>query len=75
MLVEGVLVIADRDGHIHGLDPNGGAALWTQQQADERFYADPLVRDSAVLYLSKDGTLVRVRPREQGALSVVYQRG
>ena len=75
VIVGGVLVVADRDGHIHGLDVANGTEIWEQQQADESFLADPLVLDSAVFFLSKDGTLVRVRPQEQGALSVVYQRG
>jgi outer membrane protein assembly factor BamB len=75
VIMGGVLVVADRDGHIHGLDVATGAEVWEQQQADESFLADPLVLESSVFYLSKDGTLVRVRPQEQGALSVVYQRG
>ena len=75
VLVGGVLVVADREGGIYGLDPADGTELWRQKQEGKRFFADPLVLESAIFYLSHDGTLVRVRPQEQGALSVVYQRG
>jgi outer membrane protein assembly factor BamB len=75
VIVGGALVIADRHGWVYGLDPNNGTELWRQQQPGKSFFADPLVAASGIFYASSDGTLVRVRPQEQGALSVVYQRG
>ncbi len=74
-LAGGALVVADRDGRVFGLNPADGTELWTQEQPGERFYADPLVQQSSILYLSRDGMLVRVRPQDQGAISVVYERG
>lgn len=74
-LVGTALVIADSKGNVYGLDATTGDIAWRQQQAGEQFFADPLVLESGIFYLSEDGTLVRVRPQEQGALSVVYQRG
>lgn len=75
MLVGGALVIADRDGRVFGLDPNDGTQLWQQEQSGQRFLANPLVLQSSILYLSQGGMLVRVRPQDQGAISVVYERG
>jgi outer membrane protein assembly factor BamB len=75
VIVGGALVIADRHGWVYGLDPNNGTELWRQQQPGKSFFADPLVSQSDIFYASSDGTLVRVRPQNQGALSVVYQRG
>lgn len=75
MLVGGALVIADRDGRVFGLDPNDGTQLWQQEQSGQRFLANPLVQQSSILYLSQGGMLVRVRPQDQGAISVVYERG
>lgn len=74
-LVGGALVVADRDGWVYGLNPSDGTEQWRQQQTGQRFYANPLAQQSSVLYLSQSGMLVRVRPQDQGAISVVYQRG
>lgn len=74
-LTGGVLVVADRDGGVYGLDPASGAQQWQQRQSGQRFYANPLVQQSTVLYLSTGGMLVRVRPQDEGALSVIYERG
>ena len=60
---------------MYGLNPADGTELWQREQAGERFYANPLVQQSSILYLSQGGMLVRVRPQDQGAISVVYERG
>jgi len=71
----GALVVADGDGQVFGLNPSDGTELWRQEQPGQRFYANPLVQQSSILYLSQGGMLVRVRPQDQGAISVVYERG
>ena len=36
--------------------------------------ADPLVLDSGVLYTSKSGSLLRVKPAEQGAVERMFDK-
>jgi outer membrane protein assembly factor BamB len=72
-LVGGTLVIATRDGAIVGLDPNGGSQRWRTEQ-DTRFLADPVVRDSAIIYAAENGALYRVTPAEQGRTELMFEK-
>jgi outer membrane protein assembly factor BamB len=71
-LVGGSLVVATRDGAIVGIDPNGGTENWRTQQ-DARFYSDPVVRGSNILYAAENGSLYRVTPAEQGRTELMFQ--
>ena len=56
--------MASRDGLLIGLNPSTGDLLWEQSPDAGRFFADPLVLDSDILYVSDQGELVRVSPRD-----------
>ncbi len=62
-LVDGVLVAAARDGELFGLSPTSGATLW-RAALDGDVLADPLVRGSELIYVTTDGDLARVQPRD-----------
>ena len=58
-----MLVAADKDGAVVGLNPSSGAVLW-RSTIDGDILADPLVRGPEVLYLTTGGDLVRVHPQD-----------
>ncbi len=54
---------AARDGELFGLSPTSGATLW-RAALDGDVLADPLVRGSELIYVTTDGDLARVQPRD-----------
>lgn len=62
-LVDGVLVVVDKQGAAVGLNPSSGAVLW-RSRIDGDVLADPLVRGTEILYVTTGGEVVRVHPRD-----------
>ncbi len=66
-LVEGVLVLADRDGNVYGVDPAGGQEIWSFALSSG-VLADVREADSAegkVVYVStRDGDIEKVSPAD-----------
>ena len=76
VLVDGVLLIASRDGHIYGINPTTGVLRWTTLSKGRSFFADPLVLESegVVVYADDDGNLLMVTPTS-GNVQPLYERG
>ena len=76
VLLDGVLVIASRDGHIYGINPTTGVLRWTALREGRRFLSDPLVLESegVVVYADNDGNLLMVTP-SSGNVQPLYERG
>lgn len=72
-LSEDVLVIATRDGWLIGLDPGNGTELWARDVLQGALLADPLVLESGILYVSEQGSLLRVAPAT-GAVETLFVR-
>ncbi len=62
-LVDGVLVVVDKQGAAVGLNPSSGAVLW-RGSIDGDVLADPLVRGTEILYVTTGGEVVRVHPQD-----------
>ena len=63
-LLGGMLVVADSDGALRGLDPATGAQRWERNLNDTRLLADPLVLNSRLLFVTRDGELLLVNPAD-----------
>jgi outer membrane protein assembly factor BamB len=59
VLMDGILVVADRDGRVRGLDPSTGELRW-ERNVNAELFADALVYGGELLYVTKDGGLLRV---------------
>ena len=75
VLVDGTLVVASHNGVVVGLDPATGAERWRKKHANTRFLANPLVLDTVILFAAQDGSIIRIRPTEQGASELLFKRG
>ncbi len=65
-----VLIIADRDGHIHALDPQTGSETSTSLNLGSGVDADPLVLSNGqVLIVTTNGTMVRINPETMEIVS------
>ena len=63
-----VLIVADRNGKLSGLDLADGRTVWTQELDGAQFDAAPLIVDSRVIYVTTKGEIVSVDP-SNGAIS------
>jgi outer membrane protein assembly factor BamB len=68
--VAGVLVVADREGNIYGLDPATGKESWSAVIPESGMLANPLVMDNEVFLTARNGDLWRV-DGETGGLARV----
>jgi outer membrane protein assembly factor BamB len=63
-LLGGMLVVADSNGGLRGLDPLTGAPRWERDLNDTQLLADPLVHNSRLLFVTRDGQLLLVNPAD-----------
>lgn len=63
-----VLIVADRNGTISGLDLADGAEVWSREIEDAKFDARPLLVGSEVIFVTTKGELVSIDPVD-GAFS------
>ena len=67
-----MLVVALREGVLFGLDPSTGVRQWQETLAEGALLGDPLVLESAILYVTDRGDLISVDPRN-GTATVVFE--
>ena len=57
-----VLIVADRNGVLTGLDLTDGRTVWSQKLDGAQFDAQPLIVGSKVIYVTTKGEIVSVDP-------------
>jgi outer membrane protein assembly factor BamB len=62
IIAESVLIVADRNGLLTGLDLTDGRTVWSQELENAQFDATPLVVGSKVIYVTTRGEIVSVDP-------------
>ena len=64
VLAGNTLVLADRDGTFVGLDAATGAEKWTRTPEQTKIYANGLLLESGVYFVTDDHRLLRVDPAQ-----------
>jgi outer membrane protein assembly factor BamB len=57
-----LLIVADRNGTISGLDLTDGAEVWSREIGDAKFDAHPILVGSQVVFVTTSGELVSINP-------------
>jgi len=71
-LVAGLLVVADREGNLYGLDPQTGEQRWSQALAQQVLADLGVDRANSTIYVATRGKgLFRVDPRREGRYELV----
>jgi len=73
LLVDDVLIVADRAGNVYGLDPADGSQKWAQEILNKTLLADPVLLKDEVLLVAQGGDLYRLDPAA-GTSSLVEVR-
>ena len=68
ILLEGILVVADRSGNLYGLDPATGDRRWSAPSGPRNVEGDvlghPILLADRVLVSTRDGDLFQVDPED-----------
>lgn len=64
VLAGNILVVADRDGTFVGLDAATGAEKWTRTPERTKIYANGVLLDSGIYFVTDDHRLIRVDPQQ-----------